>query len=145
MRQTFSSTWGTDSVKTKTVLQVVMISWYSDSVNTTCHTYFEKSAVHLTSLKYLRPACIKDLTCMFFLPDSRYLGQVVTVVSWGQEPNSTTATTATTTASPATANSTAASNTTAATNTTSGGRRRRDISRGKKFMAIKSFSRDHTS
>lgn len=62
----------------------------------------------------------------FYLADARYLGQVATVVSWGQEPNSTT------TQGPATANTTVAGNaTTANTTTPAPGRRRRDISSGK--------------
>jgi hypothetical protein len=59
-----------------------------------------------------------------YLADARYLGQVATVVSWGQEPNSTTE---------GTANTTVAGNATTANTTTTPapGRRRRAISSGK--------------
>jgi hypothetical protein len=73
------------------------------------------------------------------LTDARYLGQVATVVSWGQEPNST----ATTTESPVATNTTAAANATApnATTTTTttaaptGGRRRRAVRTGTRKLS----------
>jgi hypothetical protein len=74
-------------------------------------------------------------SCKILFTDARYLGQVVTVVSWGQEPNSTT-TTGTTPQGPAATNATGAGNTTAANTTTTTtttpapGRRRRAISTG---------------
>ncbi|GFG32018.1 hypothetical protein Cfor_08536, partial [Coptotermes formosanus] len=104
------------------------ISSVNDSISSisVLPNYDARTGNHdIALLKLTNPVTFNDNIKPVCLPqaNSRYLGQVATVVSWGQEPNSTTTTTTTTAAatnaSQATTNTTTSSTTnTTTTNTT---------------------------